>query len=360
VDRMRVELVAREQAAYPEETYPPEYREIQRTLDETRRSLGDLRDSLVVGMGPGNVWADEEFRQYIDGEAATIVSGWPLWKELFAAVDRDKQLISVRRGDRTAADEALRRRVRERAKARNFVIADSGRADVRSPAAAAAEPEALLPLFRGCHEQLLVLVRDWVRAAHEDRLERHRGSLYDLFQMWDRAIEREKERGALLQEHAELLMVLQDMTDIEVWREALRETPSPDPDLAEADAAFPLRLDRGFPWHPESPDGRDPWERHIVHAVRIRRELVTALLSLVYKQLAAEHIALAAEAKGLIDAYDEAVGAPDTLDLLVSGLRGEGESPQAAVLDLAARLDAMPDPGSGYHAPHAHHPGPQA
>ncbi|MEU5998333.1 hypothetical protein ABZ837_10925 [Streptomyces sp. NPDC047197] len=358
VDRMRVELISREQAAHPEEACPPEYREIQRTLDETRRSLGDLRDSLVVGMGPGNAWADDELRQYIDGEAATMVAGWPLWKELFASVDREKQLISVRRADRTAADEALRRRVRERARARKFVIADSGGTDTRGPAAAD-EPEALLPLFRQCYEQLLALVRDWARAAYEQRLERHRGALDELFQMWERVIEREQERGAVGQEHADRLLVLQDMTDVDVWRTAFRDTASPGPDLDEADAAYPLRLDRGFPWHPESPDGRDPWERHIVHAVRIRRELVTALLNLVYKQLAKEHIVLASEAKGLIDAYEEAVGASDTLDLLVSGLRGEGGSPGAAVLDLAGHLDVMPAPGSRYDAAHAPIPRPR-
>ncbi|MGW6057764.1 hypothetical protein [Streptomyces sp. NPDC055189] len=358
VDRMRVALVAREKEAHPEEKYPPEYREIQRTLDETRRSLGDLRDSLVVGMGPGNVWADEEFRRYIDGEAATMVAGWPLWKELFAAVDRDKQLISVRRADRSAAGEALRRRVRERAKAQNFVIADSSRTDVRGPAAAS-EPEALLPSFQQCYGQLLALVGDWVRAAHEDRLEEHRGSLDELSGMWDKVSERERERGALQQEHVDLLMALQVMTDIEAWRDVLRETASPDPDLAEADAAYPLRLDRGFPWHPEAPEGRDPWERHIVHAVRIRRELVTALLSLVYKQLATEHMTLASAAKSVIDEYDEAVGAPHTLDLLVSGMRGEGDAPEAAVLDLAGRLDVLPVPGPAHRAPHAHDPRPQ-
>ncbi|MDX2785075.1 hypothetical protein PV379_48450, partial [Streptomyces caniscabiei] len=98
VDRLRLALVAAEREARPETEYPPAFREIQQALDDTRRLLTDLRDTLVLGLTPGGVRAEEALRRLVADEAATLVASWPEWKELFAAVDRDKQLVTVGQG----------------------------------------------------------------------------------------------------------------------------------------------------------------------------------------------------------------------------------------------------------------------
>jgi hypothetical protein len=133
-------------------------------------------------------------------------------------------------------------------------------------------------------------------------------------------------------------------TRVEDWRERLRKADSPGTEPAAVEAAFPLRRDRVLPWHAQQPPGRDPLERHIVHAVRMRRELITALRQLIYGQLAKEQLSLAVTAEDVIAARERTVTAHDTLDLLLADSAARPGEPTAAPLDLAARLEATPPP----------------
>ncbi|MBD9728008.1 hypothetical protein PV755_34580 [Streptomyces caniscabiei] len=382
VDRLRLALVAAEREARPEAEYPPAFREIQQALDDTRRLLTDLRDTLVLGLTPGGVRAEEALRRLVADEAATLVASWPEWKELFAAVDRDKQLVTVGQGW-TEEDRAFGDSVWAAAAemgidlggefggevgggfdgAYEGVYAGSsggayegasgevgggvgGRVDgVHAPApGVSGEPEELLPRFRAGHAALLKLVHDRVRLGYEERLEEHVVTFDELRERWRRLIFAERERGAVTPPRMQRMLEVFATTRVEEWRERLRKADSPETEPGSVDEAFPLRRDRCLPWHEQQPLGRDPLERHVVHAVRLRRELVAALRQLVHEQLAREQLALAATAEAVITARERTVTAHDTLDLLLAAGAARPGEPAAAPLDLAARLEAMPLP----------------
>ncbi|WP_189780468.1 hypothetical protein [Streptomyces capitiformicae] len=346
VDRMRLALIAAERAAHPEAEYPPAFREMRQALDDTRRLLTDLRDTLVLGLGPGTVQADDALRRRVADEAATLVAGWPEWKELFAAVDRDKQLVTVGQGwsdeDRAFTDSVWA------AAAEIGLDLDMGAGpDVPAdgpPPGVSGDPEELVPRFRAGHAALLKLVHDRVRVGYEERLADHVDTMDELRDRWRQLIAAERERGPMTPTRTQRMLELFATTRAEEWRDRLRRADSPQTDPAAVDAAFPLRRDRCLPWHSEQPPGRDPLERHVVHAVRMRRELVTALLQLVHGQLAKEQLALAATAESVIAARERTVTAHDTLDLLLSDSAAKEGDHAGAPLDLAARLEATPPP----------------
>ncbi|WP_045559854.1 hypothetical protein [Streptomyces sp. FxanaA7] len=374
VDRLRPALVAAEREARPEAEYPPAFREIQQALDDTRRLLTDLRDTLVLGLTPGGVRAEEALRRLVADEAATLVASWPEWKELFAAVDRDKQLVTVGQGW-TEEDRAFGDSVWAAAAEMGLDLGGEfggdfggdfgggyegasgevgggvgGRGDgVHAPApGVSGEPEELLPRFRAGHAALLKLVHDRVRLGYEERLEEHVETFDELRERWRRLIFAERERGAVTPPRMQRMLEVFATTRVEEWRERLRKADSPETEPAAVDEAFPLRRDRSLPWHAQQPLGRDPLERHVVHAVRLRRELVAALRQLVHEQLAREQLALAVTAEAVITARERTVTAHDTLDLLLAAGAARPGEPAAAPLDLAARLEAMPRPAPGH------------
>ncbi|MDN3025883.1 hypothetical protein [Streptomyces sp. S.PB5] len=344
VDRMRLALVAAEKEVHPEAEYPPAVREIQQTLDETRRLLNDLRDSLVLGLVPDSARADDALRRRVTDEAAKLVAAWPEWKEIFASVDRDKQVITVGRAAWTDEDQAFSDSVLAAA-ADLGVELDTVDQAVEPPHGVTGHPDDLLPRFHTSHTVLLRLVHDQVRAGYEARLERHRDTMEELGDRWRQLIAQERQRGPLPAPRMQRFLELFAATRAEDWRDRVRRRDAPEPDPAAVDTAFPLRRDRCLPWHPEQPGAKDALERHIVHAVRIRRELVAALLQLAYTQLGKEQAALAAAAESIIAARERTVMAHDTLDLLLTGIGPESGESRTAPLDLAARLEATPPPG---------------
>ncbi|MCX4671951.1 dynamin family protein [Streptomyces sp. NBC_01381] len=349
VDRLRVALAGAEQAARPEAAYPPEYGEIQRTLDETRRLLEDLRNGLVLGIGPDSSRSDDALRQRIADEAATLVSGWPQWKELFTLVDREKLVVKARHADRPEDDQPVDEDLR-------VVLAELGLlSDDADPAAdpASSAPHApadLLPQFRTSYSALLSRVHDEVRASYEERLDQHVDSMDELFDRWV-GIAREQTRGPRPKAHQDRLTALIKITHAQALRTRLRQAAAAQLDPGAVDRAYPLRLDRCFPWHPDAPDRRDQADRHVVHSVRMRRELIMALLHLVYGQLAKEQAHLAATAGRFITDLERIINTSDTFDLLVSSIRADEEARRTGPLELAARLEGMSAPGSRRGAP---------
>ncbi|EPH43942.1 dynamin family protein [Streptomyces aurantiacus] len=341
VDRMRLALIAAERSAHPEIEYPPAYQEIQRTLHETRLLLAGLREALVMGRGANGARGDELRRHLVD-EAAAAVAGWPQWKELFAAVDRDRHLVVAPTA--TEDDANFDAQMQEELAQLGLFAEESAAPEGNPRQAIPGGPGELLASFRAAHETLLALVHDRIRATYEDRLDQHAGALDDLRERWIGIATEEQRRGSLSRARVERLGALITATNAERYRGELRQTAVPEQDGAAVVAGFPLRLDRLFPWHPEQPADRDPLERHVAHVVRMRRELVAALVDLVHGRLAAHQIQFAQQAGRALAVGERYVNATDTPELLLSGMRGEGAAPGGRPLDLAARLEATPAP----------------
>ncbi|WP_172382598.1 dynamin family protein [Streptomyces sp. MNP-20] len=347
VDRARLALITAERSAHPEVEYPPAYQEIQRTLHATRQALAALREVLVLERATDGARGDDALRRYLVDEAAMAVAAWPQWKELFAAVDRERHLVVVPHATEGDADFAQHIQD-ELALLGLFTQEPAAESD---PAPGIPEgPEELLVAFRGSHEALLALVHDRIRAAYEERLDEHAGVLEDLRRGWIEITAEEQRRGGLAPPRRDRLGALIATTNPEWYRAELRQTVPPQPDPADVDAGFPLRLDRCFPWHPDQPEDRDPLERHVAHVVRMRRELVAALVDLVHGHLAAHQAEFARQAGKALAQGERFVNATDTPELLLSGLRADGAARGATSLDLAGRLEAMPLPRPSPHS----------
>ncbi|WP_161624958.1 dynamin family protein [Streptomyces spectabilis] len=342
VDRARLALIAAERSAHPETEYPPAYQEIQRTLHATRQALAALREVLVLERATDGARGDDALRRYLVDEAAVAVAAWPQWKELFAAVDREQHLVVAPHA--TEGDADFAQHVQDELALLGLFTQEPAAAESDPAPGIPSGPEELLVAFRASHESLLALVHDRIRAAYEAQLDDHADSLEDLRRGWIEITAEEQRRGKLPPPRRDRLGALIATTNPEWYRAELRQTVPPQPDPADVDAGFPLRLDRCFPWHPDQPDDRDPLERHVAHVVRMRRELVAALVDLVHGHLAAHQAEFARQAGKALAQGERYVNATDTPELLLSGLRGDGAAQGAAPLDLAARLEAMPLP----------------
>ncbi|MER5299467.1 hypothetical protein ABT039_08365 [Streptomyces lasiicapitis] len=352
VERMRLALIAAERSAHPEIEYPPAYQEIQRTLHETRLLFAGLRETLVLGRGANGTQGDE-LRQYLVDEAAAAVAAWPQWKELFAAVDRDRHLVVAPSATEEDADFDMR--VQEELALLGLFAEEPAASEGEPRQTIPGGPGELLASFRASHEVLLDLVHDRIRAAYEERLDQYAGVLDDLRERWIAIAAEEQRRGTLSGARRGRLGALIMTINAEEFRTRLRETAVPEQDSGAVESGFPLRPDRLFPWHPEQPEDRDPLERHVAHVVRMRRELVAALVDLVHGRLAAHQTQFAQQAGRALAVGERYANATDTPELLLSGIRGEGAAPGAAPLDLAARLEATPapKPPSTHRAAHA-------
>ncbi|MEI5101079.1 dynamin family protein [Streptomyces sp. PmtG] len=357
VDRARSALIAAERSAHPELVYPPAYQEIQRTLHATRQALAELREVLVLRRGADGPRGDDELRRYLADEAAAAVAAWPCWKELFAAVDRDRHLVVAPHASAAATDFAQDVQD-ELALLGLFTEESTAEQDDPAPGVPGG-PGELLAAFRETHGVLLSLVHDRIRAAYEERLDHHADVLEDLRGSWVEITGEEQRRAPLPAARKARLGALIVTTNPERYRAKLRQTAAPKPRDTAVDAGFPLRLDRCFPWHLEQPEDRDPLERHVAHVVRMRRELVAALVDLVHAHFAAHQAEFAKQAGEALAEGERYVNATDTPELLLSGLRGDAAARGDAPLDLAARLEAMPAPKRAAHPGAARAAGPK-
>ncbi|MFI8992683.1 hypothetical protein [Streptomyces sp. NPDC053542] len=346
VDRHRLSLITIARDCSPEMDELPVHDEIHEALGRTRRLLADLRESLVLRSESA---PREAARRRIEAEAAGLVARWPQWKRLFGAVDRDKQLITARESAITSGLGSIGERAARKARQLGLTVTDQA-SPKTGGTALPGEPEEMLEQFRDCYRELLRVLRGQVLAEYEQRLDPYADSMDELYEQWESLAVRQQgeAKPEFNQRLAELLVIV----DVDEWIEQFRQIPAVEPKAADADAAYPLRLDRALTWHPEMPDGRDPLERHIVHAVRVRRELVSALLYLVSGHLAAEERRIASTADKYIDAAEDLINAPDTLELLRSGTGGTDEAPQTAILEFAAKLEMLSPPTSGARMSH--------
>ncbi|CAM5398137.1 hypothetical protein GCM10010329_58430 [Streptomyces spiroverticillatus] len=341
VDTMRLALIKAERE-YTEVEHTPEYEDFHSALSDTRRLLAELRERLVLGIAPG-VRAQEEARREIEAEAAYLVARWPQWKHIFSAVDRNKQLIKARTGEEARDPGSLSARAAQKAKELGLHVPDT-QADQRSTAVPG-EPGELLQQFRDCHRRLLHFVHNQALAGFEQRLEGYADAMDELYETWERLLSDEG-RGARKPEHNQRLSELLYIADIDDWTDRLRRASETASEAVAPEAAYPLRLDRAFPWHPAPPEGRDELEQHVVHALRIRRELVAALVHAVQGHLArGEAVLMSAVDKHIRDA-EETVNAPETLDLHLPGADLEGAGRRNDPWDVAVRLEALPQPAS--------------
>lgn len=359
-DKLRLALAEAEREAGARSEYPPLHQEIQEALADTRSLLTDLRDSLVLGIrhdGPdgtaeggsgaaGTGSPDDEARRRIRARAAYLVAGWPQWKHLFGAVERDHQLITPRSGDPAPVESTITSRAARLAREMGLTVSEEpGPADAGP--GVPMDPDALFPSFLDCHESLLGFVRGQALAEFERRLEQHADTMAELFDRWEHLVRHGRPQGSWTPRQTRRLVEILAFTDIETLGEHLGEAPSARTEAADVQAAYPLRRDRAFAWHPDAPADRDSLGRHVVHAVRMRRELVTALVHLVHGHLAKEVSELGSAAEAFITGAERRVNDPQTLDLLLSDAAESPAGPRPdESLELAARLDAMPSPAA--------------
>ncbi|GAA1036527.1 hypothetical protein GCM10009557_47490 [Virgisporangium ochraceum] len=210
----------------------------------------DARSTLIDPYS--GIGSSAPLRTQVVDDAADEVLQWPAWTRLLAAVDGGRVVARAASGGSMSLLGA-RRTV-------PLLVSDL------------AEPfaQACRTLFERVHRNLLDAVADWL-ATWEGRVA---SAMTDLAPLTAEPARAQVER---LPDGDLLVAALEYVQDLSVFedkvRELLKTTDAPtDDDVA---AAFPLDLDRAFPWHPDSPQDDDQHTSQY-QVLRYRRELVRA------------------------------------------------------------------------------------
>lgn len=288
---------------------------------------GRLQDSAQIVLADGRTML-EAIRQ----EAAFLVFSWPEWVPLIDSAKDGRVHVEEHHGVPSYLDDLDDEDEDDDEHAEAEVAAPRTTAELRGPYERTA---AELDSFIG--EMTDQVIDRWVAAQHE-RMEADRAELArlvplaELADLPDRNVRRR-------------YRYLHDMAGLRALDRAVeegRKAPAADPVVQD----FPLRANSSLPWDPDRPaSAEEETDRHFVRLLRIRRELVEALVRRARQQVESHQARLVLEIRNYVSGWQRRYPVPTSsdADVLVRLLHG-GTATGLGPAELADQLESIPVP----------------